>query len=51
MLLKKQATHSYLITLALQSRPEFYMLALTQRIRKQCPANLFTNSETMNNGH
>ena len=53
---RNKATHCYLITLALWSRGPLelgtcYMLAPIQKIRKNGVANLFTNSETMDNGH
>ena len=46
-----KATHGYLITLAWQSRGDMLYVVLIQRIRKKCFGHLFTNSETMDNGH
>ena len=48
---RNQATHSYLIILALQSRDNMLYVGPNTKNKKKCSANLFTNSETMDHEH
>ena len=51
--LKKEnnATHGYLMKLALQSRGEMLSVSRNTKCKKKWFANLFTNSETMVKRH
>ena len=48
---KKKATHSYLITLAFQSKGDMLYVGPNTKNKTKYLVNLFTNSEIMDNGH